>query len=65
MVGSFIAGLSFEDLQRLRAVIKAVHFRHYPTELCTDAEADKQIEALGPVTRERIIQAAVDRGVFS
>lgn len=60
---SFLAGLSYEDLRRLRAVIKKVHFAHYPQEFCTDAEADRLIESLGPSTREAIIRRYVDAGL--
>jgi hypothetical protein len=55
-----LAELSFEDLQRLRAVVKRVRMQYYPSELCTDAEADKIIESIGQQTAERMIKALVD-----
>jgi len=59
---SFVADLNFQDLQRLRAVVKKVHLKNYPTHMITDYEADKLIEALGPEVREAMIKAAVDQG---
>jgi hypothetical protein len=55
-----LAELSFEDLQRLRAVVRRVRMRYYPSELCTDAEADRIIESIGRQTAERMIRALVD-----
>jgi len=40
--------LSKGDRVRLRQIIRAVHMRHHPKELQTDAEADKIIDVLGP-----------------
>lgn len=38
-----------------------MHFRHYPGEFCTDREADKLIEAVGPETAGEMLKRAVDR----
>ena len=58
---SFLASLSYDQLQRLRRVVKQVHMAHYPTEHFTDREADKLIEALGPEVLERQLKRAIDR----
>lgn len=58
---TFVADLSFQDLQRLRKVVRKVHMRHYPSALLTDHEADKIIEAMGPQTSETLIKIAVDK----
>lgn len=60
---SFVAELNFTDLQRLRSIIKKVHFRYYPTEFCTDQEADRQIEALGPEVQQKILKRYIDAGL--
>lgn len=60
---SFIAELNFSDLQRLRSIIKKVHFRYYPSDFCTDQEADRMIESLGAETREKILKRYVDAGL--
>jgi hypothetical protein len=60
---SFIAELSFLDLQRLRKIIRKVHLRYYPSELCSDREADRVIETIGPEVREKMIRRYVDAGL--
>lgn len=62
---SFASELSFTDLQRLRGLVKAVHMQYYPGELKTDLEADRIIDAMGPITREKLIRKAVDHGIIS
>ena len=62
---NFLASLSMRDRDRLRAVVKQVHLRHHPTEMITDREADRVIEAMGPITREKLIKKAIDHGMFS
>lgn len=52
--------LTHNNRQRLRAVVKRVHLKHYPAEHLTDYEADKVIAALAPETAERFIKAWVD-----
>jgi len=60
---SFISSLRYEDLRRLRAVVKAVHKArakgHGRAEL-DDQEADKIIEALGPRVIEKRLKQIVD-----
>jgi len=53
--GSFISGLAFPDLLRLRAIVKKYHMQSFPIESYTDREADRLIEAFGPkLCEERI-----------
>jgi hypothetical protein len=61
--GTWSSRLSVVDRERLRKVVKTVHFAHYPTEKITDYEADKLIDAMGPATGEAIIKKALDRGL--
>lgn len=62
---SFTTSLSFQDLQRLRAVVKRVHLRHYPSHMISDYEADRVIDAMGPITQEKLIRRAVEHGLVS
>ena len=55
-----ITALSWADLQRLRAVVRRVHMRHYPADFCTDREADMIICSLAPETAEKMIKIAVE-----
>ena len=55
-----LAELSFHDLQRLRAIVRRVHMKHYPVEHCTERECDRIIESLLPATAERLIKRVVD-----
>ena len=48
--------ISFQDRQRLRKIVKTIHFKHYPKEFINDKEADKLIEALGPKVAEDMIK---------
>tara|TARA_Y100000401_G_C8188513_1_gene157563 strand:+ start:312 stop:545 length:234 start_codon:yes stop_codon:yes gene_type:complete len=64
---SFVADLSIQDLNRLRAVCQKVHkenmvragkaYRVLPLH-----EVDKWIESMGPKVREKRIKIAVDKG---
>lgn len=56
----WLAQLRFEDLQRLRRIVRAVHMRHYPQALMTDHEADRIIEAFGPEVGEQLVKTAID-----
>lgn len=60
---SFTTTISFQDLQRLRAIVKKVHLRHYPAHMISDFEADRVIDAMGPITQERLIRKAVEHGL--
>jgi hypothetical protein len=52
--------LSFHDLQRLRAVVRRVHMRHYPTSHLNWQEADRIIETIGEETAQRMLKKLVD-----
>ena len=52
--------LNFEDIQLLRKIVKKVHFKHYPTELITNKEADKYIYSLTSKITEALIKTYVD-----
>lgn len=59
---SFVAQLSWQDLQRLRGAVRRVWLRKgMPSSLVTDVECDKVIEAMGPATREKWLKQIVDR----
>jgi hypothetical protein len=53
--------ITFQDRQRLRKVVKTIHFKNYPKEFITDKEADKLIEALGPKVAEDMIKKYIDQ----
>jgi hypothetical protein len=59
---SWISGLSFADLQRLREITRKVHFQHVPGVIFDEKEADRLIEALGPEISERLVRKFVDGG---
>ena len=61
--GGFSTRLKFSDLQKLRAIVKKVHLRHYPTEMISDYEADRVIDVMGPVTQEYLVRKAVEMGL--
>ena len=56
---SFLNSLSFEDLTRLRTIVKQRHFQMLGRKL-SDQDADKQIAAFGPQVRERYIKQYID-----
>ena len=56
----FLANLKHQDLLRLRTVVKRVYMQHYPTQHCTDREADRMIECIAPSVAERMLKALVD-----
>ena len=58
--GGFVSQLSWKDRQRLRKVTKMVHMKHYPTEMITDREADRIIEAMAPATMAYLIERKWD-----
>ncbi len=57
---TFLTTLSFQDLQRLRAVVRQVHMRYYKRRHVTDRECDKLIEAWGPKALEADLRRLVD-----
>lgn len=60
--GDFSTRLKFGDLQKLRAIVKRVHLRHYPTEMINDYEADRLIDVLAPATQEYLVRRAIEMG---
>jgi len=56
---SFLNSLSFEDLTRLRAIVKQRHFQTFGAALA-DQDADKQISSFGPQVRERYIKEYIE-----
>ena len=57
---AFLSELSFNDLQRLRRLVKQVHLRFHPKDKLTDREADRLIETLGPEIMEQDIKRAME-----
>ena len=61
---SFCSELRYEDLQRLRSVMREFFNKRTRTRTrkheISDVELDKWIEAKGPVVREKMIKYAVD-----
>jgi uncharacterized protein (UPF0276 family) len=55
-----INDLSFQDLKRLRAVVKKIHFKFYPKHLITNHEADKLIDSWLPTTAEKWLKKVID-----
>jgi|TARA_Y100000401_G_C8223409_1_gene174465 L-lactate utilization protein LutC len=60
---SFLNNLSLKDRRRLRAIVKKVHFAHYPKDKITDYEADKLVEAFGEETVYNLLKANVGTNV--
>lgn len=54
--GTYSSRLSWADRQKLRAVVKKVHMRHYPSEMITDLEADRMIDVIAPETARYLIE---------
>lgn len=61
---SFLSELRHEDLVRLRNVVFKVHMRFHPRDLCTNSEADRIIEALGPEVGQRMLKRVIDARVI-
>ena len=59
----FLHALKPEERRILRKVVKHVHFKHYPTEFCTDFEADKLIASIGPEVAASLIRIGKDHKV--
>ena len=55
----FLHSLKKEDRDILRQVVKKVHLIHHPEEFCTDTEADKVINTIGPEVVERMIRFGI------
>jgi len=52
-----------KDLTKLRVLVRSQHMKAYPTELCTDMEADRIIEAMSEQAQNELIKLAVDYGI--
>jgi hypothetical protein len=57
---SFLTQISFNDLLRLREVVRKVHMTYYRDHQITPHEMDKLIEALGPEILEAELKNLVD-----
>jgi hypothetical protein len=57
---SFLSGLSLPDLTRLRECVRRIHMKNHPTDVCTTHEADRIIEALGPLVAEEMIEIGIN-----
>lgn len=60
--GVFTSIISDRDRVRLRKIIRKVHFANYPTEMLTDYECDKLINAWGPKVAAYEIKRHMDQG---
>ena len=60
----WISQLKYEDLRRLRTIVKKVHMRHYPDEFATVNEVDKLIEAIGPEVAMKQLKEGIERGLL-
>lgn len=56
----FLHTLKKEDRDILRQVVKKVHLQHHPEQFCTNTEADKVINTIGPEIIERMIKFGID-----
>lgn len=63
--GTFSSRLTYDERLKLRAIVKRVHLRNYPSDMVNDYEADKLIDALGPQVSKDLIERAINRGMFS
>ena len=59
---SFLTTVSFQDLQRLRAIVRETHMKYYPTDLCTDRECDKLIDSFGAKVVETMLRRSIEEG---
>ncbi len=59
---NWLGSLSFDDLQRLRKVVRLVHMKNYPKRQITNREMDRIIEAIGPRVAEQQLKALIDAG---
>jgi hypothetical protein len=53
---TFLHTLKVEERRILREVVKRVHLKHHPKQVCTNREADKVIATIGPETVEKFIR---------
>lgn len=52
----FLHTLNIEERRILRKVVKRVHLKYHPKELCTDREADKLIATIGPEVAANLVR---------
>ena len=55
----YLNSLSFEDLKRLRSIVRARQFQELGR-VATDRECDQMIASLGPQIREKYIKMQID-----
>ena len=55
----YLNTLSFEDLKRLRSIVRARQFQELGR-VATDRECDQMIASLGPQLREKYIKMQID-----
>jgi hypothetical protein len=55
-----LTALSWQELTRLRNVVRRVHMRYYPTSHLNWWEADRIIETIGEETAQRLLKQLVD-----
>ncbi|MEO2177800.1 MAG: hypothetical protein ABGY96_27435 [bacterium] len=56
----WFAGLSVQDLRRLRKSVRRIQMKHYPERHITNDEADKIIVAIGPVSALNQLKHQID-----
>jgi hypothetical protein len=56
----WVRTLSFDEMQKLRAVVRRVHLRYMPASMFSVREADRIIETLGPEVAQRMLKKAVE-----
>jgi len=61
-LGGFSTTLSFSDRQKLRAIVKRVHLRHYPGHQISDLLADRLIDVIAPETAAYLIRHHLEKG---
>ncbi|BAQ87551.1 hypothetical protein [uncultured Mediterranean phage uvMED] len=52
-------------LKKLRIAVKLTHMKDLPKEGLTDRECDRVLEALNPVTLEKLYKLAVDHDIVN
>lgn len=58
----FTSLISDKDRIRMHRIIRKVHIAHYPTEMITDYECDKILDAWGPKIAAMEIKKHMDAG---
>ena len=60
---SFLHTINEEERRILRTIVKKVHLKHHPKEVCTDYEADKLISIIAPDVVEKLLKVGVDNKI--